>query len=108
MCFSTGQNQMWTRSTRIFKQMINKLVVITLSLLTVTELPLYAQSLEAPPGMFKDLNDQVIGKSLIIHGKQLFIDDYIISQLDGVKKTLNKPVKHQSNPLIVPDKPWEG
>ncbi len=67
-----------------------------------------AQSRQAPPGMFKDLNDEIAGDAILIHGKQLFIDDYIIGELDGATKTRHQPIKHPKNPLMVPDKPWEG
>jgi len=66
-----------------------------------------AQSRQAPPGMFKDLDDEIAGDALILHGKQLFIDDYIIEELRGAKKALNQPVKHPKNPLLKRDKPWE-
>jgi hypothetical protein len=65
-------------------------------------------SLQAPPGMFKDLNDEILGDAIIVRSKQLFIDDYIIGELKGAEKVLNQPTKHPGNPLIVPDKPWEG
>jgi len=65
-------------------------------------------SLQAPPGLFKDLNDEIVGDAVILNGKkQLFIDDYIIEELNGAEKVLNQPVKHAQNPLIVPDQPWE-
>jgi hypothetical protein len=63
--------------------------------------------LKAPPGLFKDLNDEIVGDAIIINGKQLFIDDYIIETIRGARKVLNQPVKHPANPLVVPDKPWE-
>ena len=66
------------------------------------------KSLKAPPGLFKDLNDEIVGDAIIINGKQLFIDDYIIEELKGAEKVLNQPTKHPRNPLLVPDKPWEG
>ena len=66
-----------------------------------------AGPLKAPPGMFKDLNDTILCNAIIVEGKQLFIDDYIIEKLDRAEKILNQPTKHQNNPLIVPDKPWE-
>jgi len=66
-----------------------------------------AKSLKAPPGMFKDLNDEILGDAVVINGKQLFIDDYIIGELKGAEKVLNQAVKHPDNPLIVKDKPWE-
>ena len=48
-------------------------------------------------------NDDIV----LLNGKQLFIDDYIIDEMDGVTKVLNRPVKHPKNPLAVPDLPWE-
>ena len=57
--------------------------------------------------LFKDLNDELVGDAVILRGRQLFIDDYIIEKLEGARKVLNQPVKHPRNPLIVPDKPWE-
>jgi len=65
------------------------------------------KSLKAPPGLFKDLNDEIVADAIIINGKQLFIDDYIIDELKGAEKVLNQPTKHPKNPLFVPDKPWE-
>jgi len=66
-----------------------------------------AQHRKAPPGVFKDLGAAVVGEALILHGKQLFIDDYVIAELKGVNKVLNQPVKHSKNPLLVRDRPWE-
>ena len=57
--------------------------------------------------LFKDLNDKLVGDAVILRGRQLFIDDYIIENLEGARKVLNQPVKHPRNPLIVADKPWE-
>ena len=65
------------------------------------------KALKAPPGLFKDLNDEIVAGAIIISGKQLFIDDYIIETIRGAKKVLNQPIKHPKNPLVVPDKPWE-
>ena len=59
-----------------------------------------AQFRQGPPGMFKELDDVIAGDALILHGKQLFIDDYVIAELSGVKKVLNQPVKHPRNPLL--------
>ena len=82
-----------------------------LSFLTVVILSpcntLMAQHRQAPPGMFKDLDDEILEDALIIHGKQLFIDDYIVEELKAVTKTLHHPVKHAGNPLLVQDQPWE-
>jgi len=66
-----------------------------------------AQALKAPPGLLKDINDKTVGDAIVINGKQLFIDDYIIGDLKGATKVLNQPVKHPKNPLMIRDKPWE-
>jgi len=57
--------------------------------------------------LFKDLNDVLVGDTIILNGRQLFIDDHIIEEIRGARKVLNQPVKHPRNPLIVADKPWE-
>ena len=40
--------------------------------------------------------------------KQLFLDDYLIETVTGVKRTLNPATKAPNNPVIHPDQPWEG
>lgn len=40
--------------------------------------------------------------------KQLFLDDYLIESMTGVERTLNPATKVQRNPVICPDRPWEG
>jgi len=91
--------------------MCNNLLVNSCALAVVVILSgssmVSGKSLQAPPGLFKDLNDEILGDAIIVNGKQLFIDDYIIAELKGAKKTLNQPVKHPKNPLLVRDKPWE-
>lgn len=57
--------------------------------------------------LFKDLNEQLAGEALILNGKQLFLDDYLIAEMQGARKVLNRPTKHPRNPLVVPDLPWE-
>lgn len=69
---------------------------------------LFGQAREAPPEMFKDQDDASLRGALIIHGRQLFVDDHIIERLDGVEKVLNQPARHPGNPLITTDRPWEG
>ena len=67
----------------------------------------FGGSLQAPPGLFKDLNDEILGDAIILNGKQLFFDDHLIDQLSGAEKVLNQAVKHPANPLVVKDQPWE-
>lgn len=40
--------------------------------------------------------------------KQLFIDDYCVDELRGVRRWLNQPQKHPANPLLAPEMPWES
>ncbi|MDA0832687.1 MAG: hypothetical protein O2955_03220 [Planctomycetota bacterium] len=67
----------------------------------------YAQSRQAPPGMFKDLDDEIAGGAAIVRGAQLFVDDVIIEEMSGVEKSLHQPIKYEGNPILVRDKPWE-
>ena len=39
--------------------------------------------------------------------RQLFIDDEAISEIRGLAKTLNQPVKYAGNPILRPSMPWE-
>ena len=55
----------------------------------------FGGSLQAPPGLCKDLNDEILGDAIILNGKQMFIDDYIIDELSGAKKVMNQTVKHE-------------
>ena len=36
------------------------------------------------------LDDEIAAKALLIHGKQLFVDDYLIEEAKGVQKVLNR------------------
>ncbi|MFN0199141.1 MAG: hypothetical protein ACKVT0_20520 [Planctomycetaceae bacterium] len=65
-----------------------------------------AQTID-PTAPFRDLNDEILGDAVILNGKQLFVDDYLIAEMAGTRKVLNQPVKQAENPLIVPDQPWE-
>ena len=67
----------------------------------------FGGSLQAPPGLFKDLNDEILGDAVILNGKQLFVEDWLIDEHEGVVRSLNQPVKHPDNPLMVPEKAWE-
>ncbi len=67
-----------------------------------------AQNRQAPPGMFKDLDDAILGDALLIHGKQLFVDDYIIGDMQGVTKQLHQPTKHPRNPIVRRDPQKDG
>jgi len=84
-----------------------KETVVALLAIVVVSSVVSGKSLQAPPGLFKDLNDEIVADAIIINGKQLFIDDYIIEELKGADKTLHQAVKHPRNPLVVKDKPWE-
>lgn len=38
-------------------------------------------------------------------GRQLFLDDFIIERIDGLKRVMHQPVKRGA--VIKPDQPWE-
>ncbi|MCZ6680672.1 MAG: hypothetical protein O7E52_25860 [Candidatus Poribacteria bacterium] len=40
--------------------------------------------------------------------KQLFFDDYLIESLTNAKQGLNPAVKVDDNPILQPERPWEG
>ena len=40
--------------------------------------------------------------------RQLFVDDFVVEEMNGVARTLNQPVKYQGNPVLWPTEPWEG
>ena len=40
--------------------------------------------------------------------KQLFVDDYVVERMENLKRAMNQPKKHSRNPVLVPDRPWEG
>ena len=40
--------------------------------------------------------------------RQFFIDDYLVAASHNVRRSVHQPRKCEANPLIVPDRPWEG
>ncbi|MGE0359498.1 MAG: Ig-like domain-containing protein [Vicinamibacterales bacterium] len=40
-------------------------------------------------------------------GRQLFVDDFLVESTT-MSRTFHQPVYHPSNPLVFPDRPWEG
>mgnify|MGYP003329306930 CR=1 FL=1 len=40
--------------------------------------------------------------------RQFFIDDYLIESLTGTRQALNPAEKVYHNPIIRPERPWEG
>ncbi|MDA0835341.1 MAG: hypothetical protein O3A29_18855 [Planctomycetota bacterium] len=80
--------------------MICKIAICLVSIMAFSLEAVHAQSRQAPPGMFKDLDDEILGEALLVHDKQLFIDDYIIDAMQGVSRHLHQPVKHPQNPIM--------
>src|SRR5262245_20519050 len=67
----------------------------------------YAIELQAADPTYRDLDDSILGEALILSGTQLFIDDYLIDEMTGVRREMHQPVKHAANPIIIPDQPGE-
>lgn len=44
---------------------------------------------------------------LIDVGRQLFVDDFLIEE-STLKRTYHRPEYHSANPVLKPDRPWEG
>ena len=44
----------------------------------------------------------------IDESRQLFIDDYLIAETSRIRRQVHQPVPDRRNPVIVPDRPWEG
>src|SRR6516225_8301166 len=40
-------------------------------------------------------------------GRQLFVDDFLVEQTT-LRRTYHHPRPHRRNPILKPDKPWEG
>ena len=40
--------------------------------------------------------------------KQLFFDDYLIESLTNARQALNQAIKVDANPVLRPERPWEG
>ena len=38
----------------------------------------------------------------------LFLDDEFIAEQQGLARRMGKPVKYAGNPILAPDRPWEG
>ena len=44
----------------------------------------------------------------IASDKQLFADNYLIESLKDARQVMNPAQKLESNPVLWPEKPWEG
>jgi hypothetical protein len=65
----------------------------------------------APEPALRDVSQEIVQQQIPISvstRKQLFVDDAIIESSSGLKRRLHPVEKHPSNPLIVPENPWEG
>ncbi len=40
--------------------------------------------------------------------RHLFLDDMGIEKIDGLTRVVNRPIKHPENPIVRPDRPWDG
>ncbi len=40
--------------------------------------------------------------------RQLFLDDWIVEESEGLERRLGRPVKHPGNPVLKREKPWEA
>ncbi len=40
--------------------------------------------------------------------RQVFLDDYVVGETKSVRRVLHAAVRHSGNPVVAPDRPWEG
>ena len=81
--------------------------MLSITLVCLFTVSLAAQARQAPPGTFKNLDPAVLEDAQLVRGKQLFIDDTIIEELQQARRRLNQLVKHPANPLLVKQHDWE-
>ena len=43
-----------------------------------------------------------------VRQRYLFLDDEFIAEQKGLTRKMGKPVRHEGNPILRPDRPWEG
>ena len=70
--------------------------------LSTARLPIYRISAEAAAIaakedrrslLFKDINDELVGDAVILNGRQLFIDDYMIEEISDARRVLAPSLK---------------
>lgn len=44
---------------------------------------------------------------LRLKNRQLFLDDFVVSETTDLKRTVNQPKKYDGNPVVVADRAWE-
>ena len=57
---------------------------------------------------FDDSAKQRAGPLRIGAQKQLFVDDYVIGQMEGARVVFHPAQKHRANPMMTPEHSWEG
>ncbi len=40
--------------------------------------------------------------------RQLFLDDYVVERMEGLRRAVNQPRKHPQSPVVPADRPWEN
>ena len=40
--------------------------------------------------------------------RHIFLDNYLVESIQGMRRVVNQPEKHPKNPVVRPDKPWES
>lgn len=89
---------MFTRRISLFGLLF---LLIEMALSTVCEASEYGFLQDV--GVSSEVKSMQIGSS-----RQLFFDDQLVAQMQGVSRIWHQPVKHDGNPLSGPDQPWEG
>ncbi len=79
--------------------------VIHLSVISlVVVLPTFAQTCFAGSARANETTKPI---DFVPGQKQLFLDDFIVAESDGLDRTLHHPVDYEKNPVMLPEHPWE-
>ena len=61
-----------------------------------------------PPAGSKPAPQPPAGPVRIGKHRQLFIDDYVIEQMEAVRRNVHQAEEYSANPILRGEKPWEG
>jgi len=39
--------------------------------------------------------------------RQLFVDEFLVAEMSGLKRTIHQPLDYGKNPVMLPEHPWE-
>ena len=58
--------------------------------------------------LFFGVIETAVADEIDVRQAQLFLDDGVIESSTLVERVMHQPIRHPANPLLTPEKPWEG